>query len=288
VTQPKNEWGPDVEELTRFARWAATGHPSPTPRLNAALSAFQGELPTFTPEDQRLVKIDTNPDPKKHYSYSYVTLAKILDKVGPLMAKHGLSFSSMPTYADPGDGKVALCLVYTLAHASGEQRSGVFPLKHEGSIQSLGGVITYARRYCQGAALGIAAEQDDDAMAAMIDSGSEPASVRAPSRSRQAPARTNRPAARAATPAAADALPGGDPAADVDPEIRNRRLRNHMFATLTEAKVPTDRDGRLTWLSDAIGRELTTSGDMTEAEIQTAVDKAKAEIDGSTGEEDAG
>lgn len=277
MTEPKAQWGPDDEELAvlrRFANWTGDLTGRRTPNLNAALSAFQGEIKSFAPEDQRTVLVETKGD-KPNYSYKYATLATLLDRAGPLMAKNGLSFSSMPTYADPGDGKVTLCLSYTLAHSSGEERSGLCPIKHEGSIQSLGGVITYLRRYCQAAALGIAAEMDDDGMMAMAEDGQDPGGVKA----RASGGRTTRPPAarsnRAATPTAADALPATVPAA----------MKNHMFGLLgkvvpKQADAGADRDVRLGWVSGAVGRVVVSSNDLTREEVQRVIDLAQEEIDG--------
>jgi hypothetical protein len=248
-----------------------------TPNLNKALSAFQGEIKSFTAGEQRTVTITPRDAAKDPYSYSYATLATMLDKAGPLMAKHGLSFSSMPTYADPGDGKITLVLAYTLAHSSGEERNGMCPLKHEGSIQSLGGVITFIRRYCQAAALGLAAEQDDDGMAAMLDSGDEAGGIRAQARGnrRAAPAaRPNRPAQRP-TPAAAETLPGGDPVTGGG-NVPSERMRSAMFAALNTWKGPQLRDERLALVSQIVGRPIASSDELTKEEVGLILTTANA------------
>jgi hypothetical protein len=281
MTQPQNEWGPDQEELDvlrRFAKWTGGLVGNMTPRLNKALAAVQAELPTFGTEDQRRVDVE-HKDGTSH-SYRYVTLGKVIEQTSPILAKQGLSFRSMPGYGDPGDGKIGMVLRYTLAHESGEQIDGVFPLSSgDKGIQGMGSAITYARRYCLAALLNIAVEQDDDGMAAMLNADGEQGSVKAPSRSRQAPARSNRPAARAATPAAADALPGGDPAADTS-DKPPRPMLNHMFGLLGKVVVvPGDaaniRDARLKWVSEVVGRDVDSSNDLTRAEAQMVIDKAE-------------
>src|SRR5204863_1490626 len=68
------------------------------------------------------------------------------------------SFLAMPGAGS--DGK--MCLHYELLHESGEEKTGEFPLSGEGGIQTIGGRITYARRYCLAAIVGIAADEDDE------------------------------------------------------------------------------------------------------------------------------
>jgi len=96
-------------------------------------------------------------------------------------------------------------LVTTLAHESGETLSGRYPLspKEANNPQSLGGCVTYARRYALMGMLGIAPE-DDDGNAASGTGHRPVATSTAPSTS-TAPA-TPRPTAppTSATPACPD------------------------------------------------------------------------------------
>lgn len=244
-----------------------------TSALNKALAAVQAELPTFATEDQRTVVVE-HKDGTSH-SYKYITLGKVIEATAPILAKHGLSFRAMPGYGDPGDGKIGMVLRYALAHESGDQIDGVFPISSgDKGIQGIGSAITYARRYCLAAILNIAVEQDDDGMAAMLNAEGE-GGIRAQARgtTRARPARSNKPAERQATPSAAAALPGGDPAAD-DGDKATAPMINHMFGLLTKLGVAKDRDGRLGWLGNEIGRELTTSKDMTKAEVQQVINQA--------------
>lgn len=269
-------WGPDEQELAtlrRFADWTGrlTG-PAPTPNLNKALAAAQAEFPTFAIEDQREVVVE-HKDGGSH-SYKYVTLGKVIEGVTPVLAKHGLSFRAVPGYGDPGDGKVGMLLRYTLAHESGEEIVGLFPLKSEGGIQNMGSAITYARRYCLAALLNIAVEQDDDGMAAMLEAGQEPGGVRAASgrkSTRTPPARSNRTAAKAA----ADALP-----ATAVPQ----GMLNHMFGLMTAAGAvfaddSAGRDARLEWLGQRVGRKVDSARSLTRDEVQTVIDKCERRIE---------
>lgn len=257
-----------------------------TPDLNAALSKLQGELPTFTDDQQREVTVEHKD--KTSHSYKYVTLNTIMEVVGPLMAKNGLSFAAMPGYNDPGDGKIVLSLRYRLAHASGQEITGLFPLPGgDGSgtqgqrIQAMGSAISYARRYCLAAVLGIASEQDDDGKAAAdleAANGQAAATVKrtraAQARTEQAAANTERVRRRAA---------GEEPPADAEPPrqrdpnlpVANGTL-GHMFGLFNEigyGKRDADsRAERMAITSALIGRPLSSSNEMTSGEAQGLIE----------------
>lgn len=120
--------------------------------LAAALVALQARLPRITKDTQGVHS-------------KYANLAAIHDAVFPLTTELGLSWTCEPTIS--GDRFV---LRYTLSHAlSGENITGDYPLT-ESNPQTMGGQITYARRYALCSVLGIApAEDDDDAQAAAND-----------------------------------------------------------------------------------------------------------------------
>jgi hypothetical protein len=90
--------------------------------------------------------------------YKYAPLPEILDVVRPLMHGHGL-FLTMDTLSEDGRAGV----VARLLHVSGEFiEYGPLMLPAGNDAQSAGSAITYARRYLLCAALGIAADEDDD------------------------------------------------------------------------------------------------------------------------------
>jgi hypothetical protein len=269
-------YAPDAEELATFQRvrehfgWAMSD--GRTPNLNKALAAFQAEMPAI--ERDRKVEVVTKGD-KDNYGYSYATLANIVRVASPIMGKHGLAFTSSPGTGSDGKG---MSVRWALVHESGEERTGEFPISAEGGIQILGGRITYVRRYCMAAALNIAADEDDDAATAQMadDTGG---GVRA-QRARPAPARSNRPKPRAeADPGTAAELPGGDPAEQAD-EVPQGMLA-HMFGLFGQLGL-TDRDQRLAAVSSTVGREITSSHDMSKAEVQSVIDAAQARLDAQT------
>lgn len=117
--------------------------------LASALSSLQGEVK------------DVNKD-KKGYGYQYADLSQILEIARPLLAKHGLALSQFP-----GSAGEKVTIDSILMHKSGQWISGVIEMQAEqgkgmSKAQSVGSVITYARRYAAAAILGIA-QTDDDA-----------------------------------------------------------------------------------------------------------------------------
>lgn len=119
-----------------------------------ALAAFQYDLPKVGKHNTADVKSD-----KARYSYKYADLAEISAVVLPALARHGLSWSTLPTIQD--DGKFVLR--YSLRHTSGQHESGTWPLPPTSSPpQTLGSAITYARRYCLCAVTGVSPDEDDD------------------------------------------------------------------------------------------------------------------------------
>lgn len=242
-----------------------------TAALAGALAKVQAELPKI--ERDRTVTVETKKG--DDYTYSYVTLAHLSDSILPLLAKHGLAFAAMPGAG--ADGK--MCLRYHLLHESGERLSGEFPISGEGGIQMIGGRITYARRYCLAALVGVAADEDDESR--LANEGAPRTAQRAqPARAAAAtgegrtatrgaarpPART----AQRAQPAAPPPLPGEDD----DAEARQRR---RMFALLRDAGLG-DRGEGLAYLGDVIGRPVESTKDLTAGEVSSVIDRLVAFI----------
>lgn len=230
--------------------------------LAAALAAVQAELPTL--DRDRTVVVEPK-DPKKDtYSYSYVTLAKLTEAVLPVLSKHGLAFASLP--GTGSDGK--MCLHYHLLHSSGEALSGEFPISGEGGIQMIGGRITYARRYCLAALVGVAADEDDEAR--LTEEGPRTTAQRAAQPRKAAPAST-RATAQRARPASAPPLPG-----EVD-GVTEGQLKKVVIG-FDELGV-TDRGERLHWTSGLVGgRQLGSAKDLTKAEAHQLIDDIEAAL----------
>lgn len=135
--------------------------------LASALALAQGEI-------ENASKASQNP----HFKSKYADLAEVLNTVRPVFAKHGLSISQFPSFAD---GVVSVETI--LLHKSGQWMSGTIsaPISKL-DAQNVGSATTYCRRYSLAAVAGIA-QEDDDANAAV---GHAPRQQRQPE-----PARTD-------------------------------------------------------------------------------------------------
>lgn len=121
--------------------------------LAAALAALQAELPHIGKDSAAVVETKTG----RTYGYKYAGLAAVSEALLPLMARLGLSFTCSPTMLD---GQFVLEYVLRLAGCD-EKVEGWYPLPAS-SPQTIGGAITYARRYCLLAVTGAAPDEDDD------------------------------------------------------------------------------------------------------------------------------
>lgn len=114
--------------------------------LAEALCLAQGDFPNV-PKDAN------NP----FFKSKYADLTSIIDTVRPVLKKHGLSFTQLPTMDSTIPSVTTL-----LIHKSGQFISSVLPMPAaKVDAQGIGSAITYARRYGLQAILGLAAEDDD-------------------------------------------------------------------------------------------------------------------------------
>ncbi|GAA2092495.1 ERF family protein [Actinomadura alba] len=230
-----------------------------TPALNAALAKVQARLPKL--ERDRTVTVETKKG--EPYSYSYATLAHLSEAVLPLLAENGLSFTSMPGAGS--DGK--MCVRYSLRHESGEALTGEFPISAEGGIQVLGGRITYARRYCLAAVVGIAADEDDESR---LPGDAAPRTAQRSGR-RGSPEQGAETAQRSrpARPAAGPPLPGEE-GRSAEPPITQAQLKK-LHTVFSAVEVP-DRETRLQVASLIVGRDVGSSNELTKVEGSTLID----------------
>jgi hypothetical protein len=143
---------PSKTETTEPPALVLTDHDHRT--LAHALAAFQAELPKVGKDNTAQVKSD-----KGQYTYRYADLSEISPVVLPLLAKHGLAWTTLPSL----DGEGRFALEYRLTHTSSQSLHGTYPLPAPGSSpQVLGSGITYARRYALCAVTGVAPGDDDD------------------------------------------------------------------------------------------------------------------------------
>lgn len=119
--------------------------------LADALATVQGQL-TAVGKDK---KVNAG-----QMRYTYADLASVQAAVFPLLSAAGLAWMARPTWDDQG----RFVLAYSLLHGpSGEREDGAYPLPDptRGTPQQAGSAITYAKRYCLSAIVGVATEDDD-------------------------------------------------------------------------------------------------------------------------------
>ena len=106
---------------------------------------------------QELVeKIDLNGEVKlPSYSFKYATLSNILDKIKPAMKEAKLGYTQYV--------KESSLITKVFSAEDGSCVESVMPIPVGGDPKNVGGSITYFRRYCLTAMLGIAGEEDKDA-----------------------------------------------------------------------------------------------------------------------------
>ena len=115
--------------------------------LYKALADFQQECP--------IIHKDT-----KGYSYTYANPPTILEKINPLLKKHGLGFTQLLQ-----ENQLETVIFH---HKSGEVLKSVVnlpqgvELKGMNDFQVMGSAITYFRRYALSCALGIVTDKDSD------------------------------------------------------------------------------------------------------------------------------
>jgi hypothetical protein len=115
--------------------------------LVQALIKVQGEL-------KPVAKNAENP----YFKSSYADLAGIVSAAMPLLSKNNLAVIQTASIVNDKPA-----LVTTLAHISGQWIKGEYPLVNAkpNDPQAQGASMTYARRYCFAAIVGIITEDDD-------------------------------------------------------------------------------------------------------------------------------
>lgn len=131
------------------------------PVVAAAIVAACSELSNLAKTQTAIV----NTKGGDRYSYSYNDLADVVALARPILARHGLALIQ-PVMRQLGR---PVEVDTWLLHESGHMLRWTFEANGDGGPQALGSAITYARRYCAQAALGIASEgADDDGQAANV------------------------------------------------------------------------------------------------------------------------
>jgi hypothetical protein len=126
--------------------------------FSAAISSAKAEMPQII----KRKKVDFT-TAKGRTNYQYEDLASIMDQIGPVLSRHGLSVRYRTT-ADPNNPISVTCII---SHAAGHEEentlmAGRDDSGNKNSIQAIGSTVTYLQRYTLKAALGLAAAADDD------------------------------------------------------------------------------------------------------------------------------
>jgi hypothetical protein len=131
--------------------------PTPTPELNKALAAFQSDLPKIPKDAKGEIRGVTKDGKPYSYQFDYASLEGVTDEALPALGRQGLSLTGAVTTDDQG----RIVYEYTLLHSSGEERGPwQFPLwlllPDRFTAQTIGGYVSYARRYIIGPVTGVA------------------------------------------------------------------------------------------------------------------------------------
>jgi uncharacterized metal-binding protein len=127
--------------------------------LNAALSAAQGEF-------EAVSKTANNP----FFKSKYAALPDVVKAATPILAKNGLAVWQGADMTDDMKGEMLWTVVL---HSSGQyigSAARMLPMEDKNGVvtpQAQGSATSYLRRYQYMAALGLVADVDDDAEAAM-------------------------------------------------------------------------------------------------------------------------
>jgi hypothetical protein len=133
--------------------------------FNEALAAAKAEIPTI--KKNRRVGFESRREGGARTDYSHEDMAEIAKVVAPILSRHGLSYR-FRTHYEPGHPVTVTCII---SHKLGYSEENTLPAPpdnsgNKNSIQAIGSTVTYLQRYTLKAALGLAAENDDDGKAA--------------------------------------------------------------------------------------------------------------------------
>ena len=145
--------------------------------LFTALAKFQQEVPILHKD-------------AKGYGYNYTPLATIVEKINPLLKKHGLGFyqgiehTSIKTvifHSESGESieSITNMPVESLEYIPGKNKKGedihkILGFEGMNKAQAYGSLVTYFRRYALSSILGLVTDTDADARNKRIDAANKP------------------------------------------------------------------------------------------------------------------
>jgi ERF superfamily len=158
--------------------------------LAGALARVQAKLPTIPKSKNATVPMRSGGT----YSYAYADLSAVVEIVAPLLAEQELCVVQTPISRRDEHGVLKDYLVSMLLHSSGEWLRGTFGLLIvQPTAQGQGSAITYARRYCYGAMVGVVTDVDEDGQLATEQSSGARGARKAPGTKKAASRRSAAP-----------------------------------------------------------------------------------------------
>ena len=112
-------------------------------------------------------KIENVSKNKEGYNYRYAELSQLTELINPLLGEAGLSFTQFPNTSKTNDnGGIIVSVTSLLASEDGGYLKDFISMEvdfppHLSKAQSIGAVITYARRYSIASIFNIAQEDND-------------------------------------------------------------------------------------------------------------------------------
>lgn len=149
------ERGASVETMTQlFALHRELMKEEAQQAFDRAFAAFKSEAPKL--EKTKEVSFGSN-----RAAYKYTPLDAIANTVGPLLAKHGLSYNWRQERVD--ESIVVTCILrHTQGHSIDNTLSAqADPSGSKNAIQAIGSAVTYLRRYTLLGVLGMATSDED-------------------------------------------------------------------------------------------------------------------------------
>lgn len=127
----------------------------PDPNRSEEIKDLAASLAKAQSEMENAEKNQVNP----YFKSSYADMASIVNASRPFLNKNGLSVTQQIIHQDDGQ----MILVTTLWHVSGQWLSSkvrIIPLKND--IQSISSTVTYQKRMCFAALIGVTVGENDD------------------------------------------------------------------------------------------------------------------------------
>lgn len=124
-------------------------------QLITALAVAQGKIGSVEKNQTVSIRLKSGGE----FSYQYTTLDKILEAIRKPFSENGLAIVQCPAFSDG-----QLQLTTRICHASGQWiECEMVTVPGDGDIKTVGGLITYLKRYSLAALVGIASDEDTDA-----------------------------------------------------------------------------------------------------------------------------